>query len=89
MWDLNFGTWISHRGFTLAFGHGHPLVLIRREKKCLSIPKERMVKKRKIKCSFVSQVCNYYKNMIRYHFPLSQIKIWCLKIRLIQLVSKT
>jgi hypothetical protein len=27
MWDLNFGTWISHRGFTVAFGHGHPLVL--------------------------------------------------------------
>jgi hypothetical protein len=26
MWDLNFGTWISHRGFTVAFGHGHPLV---------------------------------------------------------------
>jgi hypothetical protein len=26
MWDLNFGTWISHRRFTLAFGHGHPLV---------------------------------------------------------------
>jgi hypothetical protein len=26
MWDLNFGTWISHRGFTMAFGHGHPLV---------------------------------------------------------------
>jgi hypothetical protein len=25
-WDLNFGTWISHRGFTMAFGHGHPLV---------------------------------------------------------------
>ncbi len=27
MWDLNFGTWISHRGFTVAFGHGHPLVV--------------------------------------------------------------
>jgi hypothetical protein len=26
MWDLNFGTWISHRGFKVAFGHGHPLV---------------------------------------------------------------
>jgi hypothetical protein len=26
MWDLNFGTWISHMGFTVAFGHGHPLV---------------------------------------------------------------
>jgi len=26
MWDFNFGTWISHRGFTVAFGHGHPLV---------------------------------------------------------------
>jgi hypothetical protein len=26
MWDLNFGTWISHRGFTVAFGHRHPLV---------------------------------------------------------------
>jgi hypothetical protein len=26
MWDLNFGTWISHRGFTVAFGHEHPLV---------------------------------------------------------------
>ncbi len=25
MWDLNFGTWISHKGFTVAFGHGHPL----------------------------------------------------------------
>jgi hypothetical protein len=29
MWDLNFGTWISHRGFRVAFGHGHPLVLIK------------------------------------------------------------
>jgi hypothetical protein len=28
MWDLNFGTWISHRGFTVAFGHGHPLVCV-------------------------------------------------------------
>jgi hypothetical protein len=28
MWDLNFGTWISHRGFTVAFDHGHPLVII-------------------------------------------------------------
>ncbi len=28
MWDLNFGTWISHKGFTVAFGHGHPLVLL-------------------------------------------------------------
>jgi hypothetical protein len=28
MWDLNFGTWISHRGFTVAFGNGHPLVYI-------------------------------------------------------------
>jgi len=28
MWDLNFGTWISHKGFTVAFGHGHPLVII-------------------------------------------------------------
>jgi hypothetical protein len=27
MWDLNFGTWISHKGFTVAFGHGHPLVV--------------------------------------------------------------
>jgi hypothetical protein len=27
MWDLNFGTWISHRGFIGAFGHGHPLVI--------------------------------------------------------------
>jgi hypothetical protein len=25
-WDPNFETWISHRGFTVAFGHGHPLV---------------------------------------------------------------
>jgi hypothetical protein len=29
MWDLNFGTWISHRGFTVAFGHGHPVVLVK------------------------------------------------------------
>jgi hypothetical protein len=29
MWDLNFGTWISHRGFTVAFGHGHPLVVMK------------------------------------------------------------
>ncbi len=28
MWDLNFGTWISHRGFTVAEGHGHPLVIV-------------------------------------------------------------
>jgi len=28
MWDLNFETWISHRGFTVAFGLGHPLVII-------------------------------------------------------------
>jgi metallophosphoesterase superfamily enzyme len=28
MWDLNFRTWVSHRGFTVAFGHGHPLVHI-------------------------------------------------------------
>jgi hypothetical protein len=27
-WDLNFGTWISHRGFTVAFGRRHPLVYI-------------------------------------------------------------
>jgi hypothetical protein len=35
MWDLNFGTWISHSGlhmiqearnFTVSKGHGHPLV---------------------------------------------------------------
>jgi hypothetical protein len=26
MWDLNFETWISHKGFTVAFGQGHPLV---------------------------------------------------------------
>jgi len=34
MWDLNFGTWISHSGlhmiqearnFTVSEGHGHPL----------------------------------------------------------------
>jgi len=29
MWDLNFGTWISHRGFTVAEGHGHPLVYLK------------------------------------------------------------
>jgi len=36
MWDLNFGTWISHSGlhmiqeahdFTVSEGHKHPLVL--------------------------------------------------------------
>jgi hypothetical protein len=33
MWDLNFGTWISHRGFTVAFGHGHPLVKLKEKRK--------------------------------------------------------
>jgi hypothetical protein len=28
MWDLNFETWISQRGFRVAFGHGHPLVKV-------------------------------------------------------------
>jgi hypothetical protein len=37
MWDLDFGTWISHSGlhmiqeardFTVSEGHGHPLVRI-------------------------------------------------------------
>ncbi len=27
-WDLNFGAWIFTQGFRVAFGHGHPLVLM-------------------------------------------------------------
>jgi hypothetical protein len=28
-WFSRLGTWISHRGFRVAFGHGLPLVIVK------------------------------------------------------------